>query len=352
MTTVITRYFESADQADAFRTELIKRQRVPANIITLYDDAGGLADTLTKSGVNSSAAAAYEQVASSGGVVAMVKAGYKPLGVAKIVRTAADDFGASPMVGEIEEVFVRDPAGARAHKILAGGPLMMTRPLNVPTGNYHMANWPIPLISRRPASDLDLAIFPKHARMADFGLPLITRERPSVAPLIEPHQRMASWPIGLLVPGHKYMAKFPFAHLVPGHKRMASFPIGLLVPGHKFFAKFPIDHLTPRKWKHMANWPFPHLINGKRGNNSLVPGHRFMAKFPFAHLVPGHKRMASFPIGLLVPGQRFMAKFPFAHLVPGHRRMASWPIGLLVPGHKRMANVFLPLTIRHRKQME
>jgi hypothetical protein len=60
----------------------------------------------------------------------------------------------------------------------------------------------------------------------------------------------------------------------------------------------------------MANWPFPLLINGQPGTNSLVPGQKYMARFPFDHLIPGHKHQAGFPFGHIVPGHKHQANFP------------------------------------------
>lgn len=338
MTTIITRYFENADHAEHAKRELVYGQRVSPSIIRIYDSADGLAETLKQAHVAEDAAKEYEKRMGKGGAVVAVRAGYKPLGVAKITREVLSAKGAADLGDFQEETFYKDER-KRSLKILHEHPYMLTRRRQQSGDTYHMADFPIPLISRRkPYNDM---VISRHGRMADkpIGLLLPGSKRYGRFPfdfLIPGHKFMAKFPFGHIVPGHKFMAKFPFAHIVPGHKFMAKFPFGHIVPGHKFMAKFPFGHIVPGH-NRMANWPFPLLINGKQHTNSLVPGHKFMAKFPIDHLVPGHKFMAKFPFAHIVPGHKFMAKFPFAHIVPGHKFMAKFPFAHIVPGHKHMA---------------
>ncbi len=361
MTTVITRYFEDPKKAQDARRELVARRGVSPRILSLISSQNDLNDVLAGANVPEETRARYASLMSAGGgAVLMVQAGYKPLGVAKITRTVAAAFGASEQAGVDEEVYIKDAIDTKRNLFL-DHPHFLTRRRDPDSATFHMANWPIPLISRR--KPFTASIIERHSHMASWPIPH----------LLPGSVRYGRFPFGLLVPGQKYMAKFPFAHIVPGHKHMAGFPIAHLVPGHKFMAKFPIAHLIPGhkfmakfpfghlvpRGARMANWPFPLLINGKRGTNALVPGqkymakfpiahlvpgNKYMAKFPFAHIVPGHKHMAKFPIGLLVPGHKHMAKFPFAHIVPGHKHMAKFPIDHIVPGHKYMANFILPHT--------
>ena len=338
MTKVISRFFDSADQARAAKHELVYRQRLSLRIVDLFDHPKGLGKKLRALAVDKDTAKAYKsRMEDAGGAVLVVRAGYKPLGVAKKTREVTAAMGAANIAGVAEEVYIKDET-APALSLLPGQPLMLTRLPDPDNDNHHMANWPIPLISRR--KPWTGSVFPPHARMArGSGLLLPGDVRYGKFPfdfLVPGHKYMAKFPFDHLVPGHKYMAKFPFAHIVPGHKYMAKFPFAHIVPGHKFMAKFPFGHLVPGHAR-MANWPFPLLINGKRHTNSLVPGHKYQAKFPFAHLVPGHKYMAKFPFAHIVPGHRYMAKFPFAHIVPGHRFMAKFPFAHLVPGHRHMA---------------
>ncbi len=362
MTTVITRYFDNAAQARAAKSELVHRRRLSVRIVDLFDSAGGLAEKLMAADVTGDTARAYEARMANGGAVLMVQAGHKPLGVAQITRDVMAEMGAAAMGGLVEEVYVKETR-APLLSVLADQPLMLTRQRDPDSTDFHMADWPIPLISRRkPSSHF---AFPPHARMASFPFPLSYKEamgeeyKPYTKSIFGRHARMANWPIGLLAPSNVRYGRFPIGLLVPGNGFMAKFPFGHIVPGHKFYAKWPIGHLVPRSWRRMANWPFPLLINGKQGENSLVPGNKFMANWPIRHLVPGHKHYASFPIGLkvshnrrygrfpfglLVPGQKFMANFPFGHLVPGHKHYAKWPFDHLVPGHKYMANWIWPHT--------
>ena len=189
MTTVITRYFDSAAKADSFRRELMVRQSVSPDIIRTYDEADGLADRLVSRDVDADTAQTYQAKVASGGVVVMVRAGSRPLRVAAITRQAALDEGATLLDGMTEEVFVRDGPN-KAPSILAGNPLIMTKRLDVPKTDYHMANWPIPLISRRKPYDLSLSVFPVHGRMADWPFPLLTKgKRFRVETIIDEHHR-------------------------------------------------------------------------------------------------------------------------------------------------------------------
>jgi hypothetical protein len=88
----------------------------------------------------------------------------------------------------------------------------------------------------------------------------------------------------------------------------------------------------------MANWPFPLLINGQPGTNSLVPGQKYMARFPFDHLIPGHKHQAGFPFGHIVPGHKHQANFPIPLI---SKRKPADPYAF--PRHAHMANFILPL---------
>ncbi len=339
MTKIITRCYETAEQARNVRHELIQMQNFSPRIVGLYDSADGLSDTLMDAHVQAATAKEYEKRVKKGGAVVLVRAGYRPLGVAQTTRDVSEDMGAIDMGDLVEEVYIKDAPERFSNSLLLDHPKLLTRNRVPGSTTYHMANWPIPLISRR--KPMTESIVEPHAYMAD---------KP-IGHLVPHNVRYGRFPFDLLVPGHKFMAKFPFGHLVPhnvrygrfpigllvpGHKFMANFPFGHLIPGHKFQAKFPFGHLVPRGMR-MANWPFPLLINGKPGTNSLVPGQKYMAKFPFAHLIPGHKHQAGFPFGHIVPGHKYQAKFPFAHIVPGHKFMAKFPFAHIVPGHKYMA---------------
>ncbi len=258
MTQVITRYFESEDQAVAVKRTL-RFERFPQADLLIFTNPKGLVDKLTAEHVDPAAAKTYAERLNSGGAVLLAKATYKPLGAAKLVRAATAEMGATDMGDLIEEVYVKDRPGQTV-TILNDHPLMLTRRKDHSPTGYYMADYPIPLISRRKPADKFL--FPRHARMAN-------------------------WPIDLLLPGSKRYGRFPFGLLVPGNKYMAKFPFGHIVPGHKFMAKFPFAH--------------------------LIPGHKYMAKFPFGHIVPGHKHMAKFPFGHIVPGHKYMANFIWPH---------------------------------------
>ena len=275
MTQIITRYFDDAESARSARHELIHRRRFSVRIVDLYESADGLADQLIDGHVTPDTARAYQdRMSGAAGAVLLVQAGYKPLGVARIARDVAASYGGVAIPELNEAVYVKEERQPLL-SILPSHPRILTKVRDPNSTNYYMADWPIPLISRRVPSDTSL--LPHDARMASQPIPH----------LLPGDKRYGRFPFDLLIPGHKFMAKFPFGHIVPGHKKMAGFPIGHLVPGNKFMAKFPIAH--------------------------LIPGHKFMAKFPIAHLVPGHKNMAKFPFGHIVPGHKYMANWSFPH---------------------------------------
>lgn len=322
MTQVITRYFDSAEKAREARYELVQINRLSNRIVHVFDTAEGLADALVGQKVAEKTARAYQDRMANGGVVMLVQAGYKPLGVARIVREVTAKAGAANLGSLVQEVTIKDPPKLGV-SILEGHPHIMKVRKDPASTNYHMADWPIPLISRRkpgansltssgfhftklffPLTDrrkpFSESIFPRHARMANFPIPLISRRKPFTGSIIPRHARMAKFPIRLI------SRRKPFSgSLIPRHGRMATVP-------------------------------FPLLINGKTGTNALIPG---------------APRMANFPISLLSQRKPFTGS-----IFSRHARMANFPIrliskrkpftGSLIPRHGRMANFILPLTIR------
>lgn len=324
MTQVITRYFESAKRARMAKRDLVFIHDFSPRIIDLFDSPDGAAEHLSKQGVDAATVAAYTERLASGGAVILVRAGFRPLGVAQTTRDALAALHPADMGDLVEEVRVKDdptpPSVYRDH------PLVMTRMREPGQTTYHMANWPIPLISRRKPWTGSL-LPDQHGRMADMILPLTNRNKPYTWSMLEPHQRMANWPIGL-ISKRKPFDGFAF----PRHARMANMFLPLISKRKPYTGSILEPHAR------MANWPFPHLINGKRGNNQLIPG---------------APRMANFPIPLLSKRKPYDG-FAF----PRHARMANFPIGLIskrkpitasiFSRHARMANFILPLIIRSR----
>ncbi|MCU0905011.1 MAG: PucR family transcriptional regulator [Tabrizicola sp.] len=323
MTTVITRFFDSADQARAVRHELYHLRRFSPRIMRVFDTPQGLAEALSAADVDPRAAQAYAaRMAGRGGAVLMVRAGHRPLNVAKTTRQTTARMGAVDLGDLPEEVYVPESIGPRL-SVLEDQPLMLTRPRDPDSTTFHMADWPWPLILRRekapdtlvggnptltgafypllmPYVPFTTSIFPRHARMAHFPIPLLSQRKPYTGSIIPPHARMANFPIPLLsrrVPRNR--------SIIPRHGRM-------------------------------ANWPFPLLISDPVGTNALMPG---------------GPRMANWPIRLL------SGRKPFTASIFGrHARMASFPIPLIsrrqpstasiFPRHARMADFILPLVIR------
>jgi hypothetical protein len=321
MTKLITRYFDSAEKARKARHELLYRRGVSPQIVRLFEDADGLAVRLTGLQVAKKTADTYQKHVAGGGAVLMVAAGYKPLGVAGIVREVTADMGAVDLGDLVQEVEVEDVRPPTL-SVLRGHPLMMTRPRDPYATNFYMANWPIPLISRRkPFKEM---LFEPHARMADFILPLTNRRKPYTESSIPRHGRMANFPIPLIS-----RRKPNTNSIIPRHGRMANFPIPLINRRKPYTGSLIGRHTR------MANWPFPHLINGKSTNS----------------LMPNGPRMANFPISLLSD-----RKPNTASIIPRHGRMANFILPLIskrkpntasaIPKHGRMADMFLPLVIK------
>ncbi len=322
MTQVITRYFESETKAYTVKRTL-QFAGFPRKDLMIFTAPDGLEAALEAEHVEPATAAAYEKRLSDGGAVLVAKATYKPLGVARLTREVAADMGALDMGDLVEEVTVPfQPREARS--ILPDHPLFLSRARDYSSAGNYMADWPIPLLSRR--KPVDAFAIPRHGRMANFPIPLISRRKPRDKFAFPRHARMANFPIGL-ISRRKPSDKFAF----PRHARMANFPIGLIS------RRKPFTGTLIGKHNHMANWPFPHLIDGETGTNALIPG---------------GPRMANFPISLLSK-RKPKDKFAF----PRHARMANFPISLLskrkpftgsiVPRHGRMANAILPLVIKH-----
>ena len=328
MTKIITRYFERADQAMAARDALVFEQKVAPQIVRTFTDAEGLADKLTALQVTPSAAQAYQERLAKGGAVMLVEAGCRPLGVARMTREAAVANGAVALDGVVDEVEVKDPTyGRRGLSVLQSHPRFMSgvERSSRARGNHHMADWPIPLLSKR--KPYDGTLFYRHAHMANWPFGLLSQRKPYTKSIFGRHQRMASFPIKLI------SQRKPFTgSIIPLHGRMANIILPLTN------RRKPFNRSIFPRHQRMATVPFPLLINSKTGSNALMPG---------------APRMANFPIGLLSTRKPFTGS-----IFSRHARMANFPIGLLsrrkpftgsiFPKHARMANFILPLVIERQ----
>ena len=322
MTKIITRYFESTTAVNAVLEELEYRQRVSSRNMRVFDTADGLTATLGAYGTQAETAQAYESRLSRGGAVLLVVAGFKPLGVAQTTRDVTAAMGAVDIGPLSEEGFISE-TGRSSLSVMRDHRHMMTRAISSSRTRHHMADWPIPLISRR--KPFTGSIFDTHAHMASWPIGHLSDGKPYTDSIFPRHARMANFPIGLL------SNRKPFTgSIFSRHARMANFPIGLISKRKPFTGS-----IFPRH-RRMANWPFPLLINGKMGQNALMPG---------------APRMANFPIGLISKRKPFTGS-----IFSRHARMAKFPIGLLskrkpftgsiFSRHARMADMILPLVIR------
>ncbi len=321
MTIIITRYFDSRAKARAAVNELIQWQRLSPKIVRVFNSDKGLTEALTAETIPAETAQAYAERMAKGGAVVMVHAGYKPLGVARITREVTAKMGAADMGDLVEEAFVKERRSADL-SILDDHPRIFWRPRDPDSDDYHMADWPIPLISRRrPAKN---AILKSHPHFFFYPMPLLIETERYTKSIFPRHARMADWPIPLLSDRKPYTES-----IIGRHARMANFPLPLIS------RRKPKNRSIFPRHQRMATVPFPLLINGKTGTNALIPG---------------GPRMANFPIPLL------SRRKPYTGSIIGrHSRMARFPIPLLsdrkpytgsaIPRHGRMADALLPLVI-------
>ncbi|MEM8554565.1 MAG: PucR family transcriptional regulator [Pseudomonadota bacterium] len=319
MTQVITRYFDSVQRARDVKFELVRRRRLPQKAVRLLDAPEGVSEILTDMGVKADTAAAYATKLANGGAVVWVRASYQPLGVAQITRDVFAEMGAVDLGDIVEEVEIDDFLYKKS-SVYEDHPLLLTRIRDPWETDYHMADWPIPLISRREPYTGSVV---GHSHMANWPIPLLSRHKPYSESMIPRHGRMANFPIPLISKRKPYTRS-----IFPRHARMANWPFGLLSKRKPYTGTLIARHAR------MANWPFPHLINGKRGTNSLMPKAPRMANFPIPllskrkpldkFLFPRHARMANFPIPLLSDRKPYDES-----IFPKHQRMADFPIPLL-----------------------
>jgi hypothetical protein len=304
MTKLITRLYDSADKARQVRDDLIDTHRFSPRSVELHTEAEGLAAKLGAAQVAGDTAEEYERRVREGAAVVLVRAGYRPLQAPQITRDHAARMGALDMGDLVEEVVVKDKPERFQGKILHDHPRLLTRRRAPGRTNYHMADWPIPLLSRhKPIRE---SIVPPHAFMANWPIPHLSDRKPADKFAFPRHARMAGYPVPLLSK-RKPADRFAF----PRHARMAAHPVPLLSD------RKPYTGTWIGKHTYMANWPFPHLINGKTGTNALIPGAPHMANFP----IP------------LLSDRKPVDKFAF-------------------PRHARMADKILPLVLKQSEDVD
>ena len=323
MTTLISRLYADAETARQVRRALLDK-RLPSYAVRIVaHDAGtkaALQARLKDEYLASDAVEAYADRIHKGSAAVIVRATYEPLNVARITRQV---LGATQTVdagGVTEEIFVKGIPD-HAPSVLKDHPHLLTRKKDPNRTNFYMADWPIPLISRRKPSDA--MMIPRHGRMANLFLPLLSDRKPSDKFIFPRHARMASFPIKLIS-----RRKPITASIFPRHMRMANFILPLLSRRKPYTGSLIGRH------QRMANWPFPLLINGKTGTNALMPGAPRMANFPIPLLsdrkpmdkfaFPRHARMAKFPLPLISRRKPFTGS-----IFSRHARMADFPIPLL-----------------------
>lgn len=323
MTTLISRLYADAETARQVRRNLLDK-RLPSYAVRIVSHTSGtktaLQARLKDEYLSSDAVKAYTDEIHKGAAAVIVRATYEPLNVARITRQVLSQTASLDAGGVTEEIFVKNIPD-HAPRVLKDHPLMLSRKKDPNRTDFHMADWPIPLISRRKPSDY--MVIPRHGRMANFILPLLSDRKPSDKFAFPRHMRMASFPVPLIS-----RRKPITASIFPRHMRMANFILPLLSRRKPYTGSIIGRH------QRMANWPFPLLINGKTGTNALMPGAPRMANFPIPLLsdrkpadkfaFPRHARMAKFPLPLLSRRKPFTGS-----VFAPHARMADFPIPLL-----------------------
>ena len=145
MTKIITRCYDSAEKARLVRHELIEIQKNsrPGSWRSMTPPRIS-SRTLTEAHVQAATATAYEKHVARGGAVVLVRAGYRPLGVAQTTRDVADAMGALDLSDLVEEVYLKEGPEPLSGKILLDHPRLLTRDRVPGSTTYHMADWPIP----------------------------------------------------------------------------------------------------------------------------------------------------------------------------------------------------------------
>ena len=194
MPIAITRFFDEPEELASASRELVYQKKLPRNIVRAYQSSEGMVASLTTAGVAPQTAEAYDERMAQGGAVLLVVADYTPLGVARITRETLAKYGTADLGNIPEEATIKFAPRQRT-SVLSGGPMMLTRMRDPSSTNYYMANWPIP-----------------HLTKSGGVRPI---------PLVSSNDRMASWPIGLLLPGSIRFGRFPHRNDVLGRTSSA-----------------------------------------------------------------------------------------------------------------------------------
>ena len=177
-------------------------------------------DALNAQSVEMETARVYEERMANGGAVILARAGYQPLSVPNTRREVMAEMGGADLGSLTEEVYVKDLLRPML-SILADHPLMLSRPSDPTSSSFPMADWPIPLISRR--NPYTGSLIGRHGRMANLPFPLLVNGTRGTNSLLPHGPRMANFPISL-----PSRCK-PFAgSIFRRHARMANFPISLI----------------------------------------------------------------------------------------------------------------------------
>lgn len=200
MTVIITRIFPDAAAAEKAAARLIHK-RVPRRAIDVV--AGGDAeDALRKARVDDSAVGPYAAAIAGGKAALVVRATYKPLGVAQMTRDYLRTRETVAMgAGVVEERRVKD-APEKAPSILKDHPRLLTLPSSVvgegARGGPVTASMGMSLLKSRPAKDNLMAHDRRMSRMF-WPMPLVSK-RERGRSLMDHDRRMSRmfWPMPLI----------------------------------------------------------------------------------------------------------------------------------------------------------
>ncbi|MEL6566329.1 MAG: hypothetical protein AAFQ59_17950 [Pseudomonadota bacterium] len=223
MTTIITRVFEEKQAAVDTAERLIFRG-LPRRAITVIGPSEGNVshDRMSAARVHPDAIDTYAQAITSGKSLLVVRATYKPLAAATMVREMLADRATVPIDGVINDYFVNDPPESTP-KILDDHPLFLTmRPgaagyksrrifegLGLPllserkerdsargkSGFRSAAFWPMPLLSTKERTS-SVIKGGRHISPAFWLMPLLSTDKREKSVLKDgkPISRILGWP--------------------------------------------------------------------------------------------------------------------------------------------------------------
>ena len=182
MTTVITRLYADEEAAGATARRL-GWEGLPARALQVISASGmtrdAIAAKMTKAGVHETAVPAYAERVAAGNALLVVRATYKPLGAARIVREVTARTKTIDVGGVVDDHYVSDPPD-HAPSVLKDHPRLLS--LDLDAGEYKggpiSAELGIPLLTRGHRNRaLHVIRGGKHVSRMFWPMPLVSHRR-------------------------------------------------------------------------------------------------------------------------------------------------------------------------------